>query len=37
MLAIILYLKQWDIELRSIKVLFTVLTNYKNLQYFMQK
>ena len=37
MLAIILYLKQWDTELRSTKAPFTVLTNHKNLQYFMQK
>jgi transposase InsO family protein/predicted aspartyl protease len=37
MLAIILCLKQWDAELRSTKAPFTVLTDHKNLQYFMGK
>ena len=37
MLAVILCLKQWDAELRSTKAPFTVLTDYKNLEYFMQK
>jgi transposase InsO family protein len=37
MLAVILCLKQWDAELRSTKAPFTVLTDHKNLQYFMDK
>jgi hypothetical protein len=36
LLAVVRCLKQWDPELRSCGP-FTVLTNYKNLEYFMKK
>ena len=37
LLAIIRYLKAWDAELRSISKGFDIITDYKNIKYFMKK
>ena len=37
LLAIIRYLKAWDAELRSISKGFDIITNYKNIEYFIKK
>ena len=37
LLAIIRYLKAWDTELRSILKGFDIITNHKNIKYFMKK
>ena len=34
---IIHYLKVWDIKLRSILKGFDIITNYKNIEYFVKK
>jgi uncharacterized protein YpiB (UPF0302 family) len=36
LLAIIRYLEEWHSMLRSVKI-FTILSDYKNLKYFMKK
>ena len=35
LLAIIKYFKQWQLKLKSTRFLIKVLSNYKNLQYFI--
>ena len=37
LLAIIRYLKAWDMELRSISKGFDIITDYKNIEYFIKK
>ena len=37
LLIIIRYLKVWDTELRSISKGFDIITDYKNIKYFIKK
>ena len=37
LLIIIYYLKAWDMELRSVFKGFDIITDYKNIQYFIKK
>ena len=37
LLAIIRYLKAWDTELRSVLKGFNIITNHKNIEYFVKK
>ena len=37
LLAIIRYLKAWDTELRSVLKGFDIITNHKNIEYFVKK
>ena len=37
LLVIIRYLKVWDTELRSVLKGFDIITNYKNIEYFVKK
>ena len=37
LLVIMYYLKAWDMELRSISKGFNIITDYKNIKYFMKK
>ena len=37
LLAIIRYLEVWDIELRSVFKGFNIITDYKNIEYFIKK
>ena len=37
LLAIIYYLKAWDTELRSVFKGFDIITDHKNIEYFMKK
>ena len=37
LLAIMRYLKAWDIKLRSVLKGFDIITNHKNIEYFVKK
>ena len=37
LLIIIRYLKVWDMELRNISKGFNIITNHKNIEYFIKK
>ena len=37
LLVIIRYLKAWDMELRSVFKGFDIITDYKNIEYFIKK
>ena len=37
LLVIMRYLKAWDIELRSVLKGFDIITNHKNIEYFVKK
>ena len=37
LLVIIRYLEAWDAELRSVLKGFDIITNYKNIKYFVKK
>ena len=37
LLAIMYYLKAWDTELRSIPKGFNIITDHKNIEYFIKK
>ena len=37
LLVIMRYLKVWDAELRSVLKGFNIITNYKNIKYFVKK
>ena len=37
LLAIIRYLKVWDTELQSVLKRFDIITNHKNIEYFVKK
>ena len=37
LLVIMRYLEVWDMELRSVSKGFDIITDYKNIEYFMKK
>ena len=37
LLVIMHYLKVWDVELRRVFKKFNIITNYKNIEYFIKK